>query len=87
MALKKFYKTRTGIDLPESYWRVGRVVGSKTGLVVYVEMFASEQVARDGYPCVEQYEYQFAPTEARRWDAQAYDYLKTQPAFAAAADC
>lgn len=86
MALKKAYKTKTGIDLPSSYWRVASVVGNKKGLTIYVELFADQNVAQL-YPCMEQYEYKFVPETDARWDAQAYEFLKTQEAFKEAQDC
>jgi hypothetical protein len=86
MALKKAYKTKTGIDLPSSYWRVGNIVGNKNGLTIYVDVFPNQEIAQL-YPCMEQYEYKFVPVNDERWDAQAYVYLKTIDAFKDAVDC
>lgn len=87
MALKKAYRTLTGIDLAESYWKISNVVGCKTGLTAHIEVFASQDACDAKLPCVERHEIQFTPDGPNRWDVQAYNFVKKFPEFETAIDC
>ena len=86
MALKQ----NTTLELPGAsfeikgaYLRTEDFVGNKFNLHFTLKCYVSSDETQH----FKQQSFSFTPASDKRWDAQAYEYLKTQPEFAGATDC
>jgi len=86
MALSKNYTSAMGIDLQNSYWRIDNIVGDKSSLTLYVNVYADATAAASGKRVVEAREYVFIPRGKDRWDKQGYEHLKSLDEFSDAGD-
>jgi hypothetical protein len=85
--LKQYTETKenfTGtLSIPNAYWRVNSVSGDKVSCQICVGVYP----VADGALVAEK-NYYFKPSmNGSNFIAQAYNHLKTLPAFAGATDC
>ena len=48
MALKKPYQSKFGILVPDAYFKVASVSGSKLGAIITVDVYASDEASKSG---------------------------------------
>jgi hypothetical protein len=88
MALKKQHLSDIGVDLPEAYFKIASIAGSKLGAVINVDVYANYIASTSNAKQIESMQFTFTPSLKKGdWDAQAYEHLKTLPEFASAVSC
>lgn len=90
MALQISIQLNNGLEVPNSYIKVGSLNGDKESLRIVLFRYASQQAALEGKEFIDIKEYTFKPAEednSLRWDRQAYEYLKTLAEYDGAVDC
>jgi hypothetical protein len=86
MALQKNYQVNfhgKTVEFENCYFKISSIKGDKETLTFSVDAMS----AKDG-SIIERSEYSFNPSlSGNNFIAQAYNHLKTLPAFAGATDC
>jgi hypothetical protein len=88
MALQKDFKQSSAffngeLVARDCYWRVDKILGNGHNLSISVNGYA-----KDTKKIIASRSFDFAPElEGKNFIAQAYDHLKTLPAFENAVDC
>jgi len=90
MALTMDVTTDYG-TLEDAYIKVGKIVGTKTGVSVYVNVYKdseAEKVLTELTPDADMENmFAFVPVDTNNWLKQAYTHLKTLDQFSEATDC
>jgi hypothetical protein len=89
MALQKTIIAASGLTVANAYIKVTCVSGAKGSANALVETFASKAAADADLARVDVPRQITVPIDpaAGSWDAQAYTYMKTLPAYSGATDC
>lgn len=88
MALTMDVILQNGLEIPQSYIRVENVGGGKSGAVIEVFYYLSQEKT-DGFAPLERKYYNFVPSvedNSPNFIKQGYEYLKTLPEFSQATD-
>jgi hypothetical protein len=87
MALQKNFTTESGIDLANAYFRIDTFRGDRNSVRLGVGVYVDKQKRDTGKPAVGSLEFILpTPNTSGNMFADAYAWLKTQEAFAEAAD-
>lgn len=89
MALQKTIVAASGLTVTNAYIKVTCISGAKGGASALIETFASNAAADADMARVDEPHRVTVPIDpaAGSWDAQAYLYMKTLPAYAGTTDC
>ncbi len=86
LAAEGFYTLAQDLHHEDGYARVEHITGDKDGIEFVLACYPEKPQAKPAKPAWST-RFFFLPDGDLRWDAQAYLYLKTIPAYADAQDC
>jgi hypothetical protein len=94
MALQLDVQTQFGITVTDAYAKISTFTGTKDYVIVDVEFFATQEARDAGNPTVHRQAFQWnradqswtGVTDTDALTSKLYEFLKTLPEFAGAAD-
>lgn len=84
------YNLYNGLVSDQAYIRVDTVSGNKDNIVADIKVYVSQQASEENIPFIDQKFIDFTPNvteDSLNYHRQAYEYMKTLPEYAEAADC